>query len=311
MSETARSISGADSVSGVTDWDGQGLPPAARARMERARTDQVVTSLLSPGGQAGVSSVGLEPVGEVMGCIVERIGWAGWGGCGLMGMGMGMGGGFGMSAPTVTSGGGGYSGYRPYVDALYRGYDTALARLLMEAQALGADGVVGVTWTQQRLGEGDAHEFVARGTAVRARSQTRPAYLFSTDLPGSEVARLLRAGWVPAGLEIGISVSIRHDDYQTRLAARSWSGQNIEVQGYTELVTYARADARRRFEQRVARHGADAATVSDMSLHVWSIEPSDGHVDHVAHATVIGNAVLRFHSGKRAPTDSITVLALK
>jgi hypothetical protein len=48
-----------------------------------------------------------------------------------------------------------------------------------------------------------------------------------------------------------------------------------------------------------------------MSLHVWSIEPSDGHVDHVAHATVIGNAVLRFHSGKRAPTDSITVLALK
>jgi uncharacterized protein YbjQ (UPF0145 family) len=279
--------------------------------MERARTDQVVTSLLSPGGQAGVQSVGLEPVGEVMGCIVERIGWAGWGGCGLMGMGMGMGGGLGMSAPTVTSGGGGYGGYRPYVDALYRGYDTALARLLMEAQALGADGVVGVTWTQQRLGEGDAHEFVARGTAVRARSQTRPAYLFSTDLPGSEVARLLHAGWVPAGLEIGISVSIRHDDYQTRLAARSWSGQNVEVQGYTELVTYARADARQRFEQRVARHGADAATVSDMSLHVWSIEPSDGHVDHVAHATVIGNAVLRFHSGKSAPTNSITVLPLK
>jgi uncharacterized protein YbjQ (UPF0145 family) len=279
--------------------------------MERARTDQVVTSLLSPGGQAGVQSVGLEPVGEVMGCIVERIGWAGWGGCGLMGMGMGMGGGLGMSAPTVTSGGGGYGGYRPYVDALYRGYDTALARLLMEAQALGADGVVGVTWTQQRLGEGDAHEFVARGTAVRARSQTRPAYLFSTDLPGSEVARLLHAGWVPAGLEIGISVSIRHDDYQTRLAARSWSGQNVEAQGYTELVTYARADARQRFEQRVARHGADAATVSDMSLHVWSIEPSDGHVDHVAHATVIGNAVLRFHSGKSAPTNSITVLPLK
>jgi uncharacterized protein YbjQ (UPF0145 family) len=279
--------------------------------MERARTDQVVTSLLSPGGQAGVQSVGLEPVGEVMGCIVERIGWAGWGGCGLMGMGMGMGGGLGMSAPTVTSGGGGYGGYRPYVDALYRGYDTALARLLMEAQALGADGVVGVTWTQQRLGEGDAHEFVAWGTAVGARSQTRPAYLFSTDLPGSEVARLLHAGWVPAGLEIGISVSIRHDDYQTRLAARSWSGQNVEVQGYTELVTYARADARQRFEQRVARHGADAATVSDMSLHVWSIEPSDGHVDHVAHATVIGNAVLRFHSGKSAPTNSITVLPLK
>jgi uncharacterized protein YbjQ (UPF0145 family) len=297
----------------VTDWDGQGLPPAARARMERARTDQVVTSLLSPGGQAGVQSVGLEPVGEVMGCIVERIGWSGWGGCGMTyggGYGGGSFGGGGFAPPTRTSSRGGYGGYKPYVDAMYRGYDTALARMLMEAQALGADGVVGVTWTQARLGEGDAQEFVARGTAVRARSTTRPAYLFSTDLPGSEVTRLLHAGWVPAGLEIGISVSIRHDDYATRLAARSWSGQNVEVPGYTELVTFARADARSRFEQRVARHGADAATVSDMSLHVWSIEPSDGHVDHVAHATVIGNAVLRFHAGKAAPTNSITVLPL-
>jgi uncharacterized protein YbjQ (UPF0145 family) len=292
----------------VTDWDGQGLPPAARARIERARTDHVVTSLLSPGGQAGVQSVGLEPVGEVMGCIVERIGWSGWGGCG-MAYGGGFGGG-GFAPPTRTSSTGGYGGYKPYVDALYRGYDTSLARMLMEAQALGADGVVGVSWTQAPLGEGDAHEFVARGTAVRARSQARPAYLFSTDLPGSEVTRLLHAGWVPAGLEIGISVSIRHDDYATRLAARSWSGQNVEVPGYTELVTYARADARARFEQRVARHGADAATVSDMSLHVWSIEPSDGHVDHVAHATVIGNAVLRFHAGKAAPTNSLTILPL-
>jgi uncharacterized protein YbjQ (UPF0145 family) len=286
----------ADSVSGVADWDGQGLPPAARARMERARTDQVRTSLLSPGGQASVQSVGLDPVGEVMGCIVERIGFAGWGGCGMMRGGY-------LAPPTMTSSRGGFGGYRPYVDALYRGYDTALSRMLMEAQALGADGVVGVTWTQQGLGEGDAHEFVARGTAVRARSATRPAYLFSTDLPGSEVTRLLHAGWVPAGLELGISVA-------TRLAARSWSGQNVEVPGYTELVTYARADARHRFEKRALRHGADAATVSGMSLHVWSVEPSDGHVDHVAHATVVGNAVLRFHSGTSAPRAAITVLPL-
>jgi uncharacterized protein YbjQ (UPF0145 family) len=288
-------------------WDGQGLPPAARARIERARTDRVASSLLSPGGQAAVQSVGLDPVGEVMGCIVEQIGWSGWGGCGVMGFG---GGSYLASAPTVTSSRGGYGGFRPYVDALYRGYDTALSRMLMEAQALGADGVVGVRWTQERLGEGGAHEFVARGTAVRARSSIRPAYLFSTDLPGTEVTRLIHAGWIPAGLELGISVSIRHDDYATRMAARSWSGQNVEVPGYTELVTYARADARHRFEQRAARHGADAATVSDMSLEVYSIEPSDGHVDHVAHATVLGNAVLRFHVGKAAPTRSLSVLPL-
>jgi uncharacterized protein YbjQ (UPF0145 family) len=288
-------------------WDGQGLPPAARARIDRARTDRVASSLLSPGGQAAVQSVGLDPVGEVMGCIVEQIGWSGWGGCGVMSFGSRA---YVASAPTVTSSRGGYGGYRPYVDALYRGYDTALARMLTEAQALGADGVVGVRWTQEQVGEGGTREFVARGTAVRARSTIRPAYLFSTDLPGTEVTRLIHAGWVPAGLELGISVSIRHDDYATRLAARSWSGQNVEVPGYSELVTFARADARHRFEQRAARHGADAATVSDMSLQVYSIEPGEGHVDHVAHATVLGNAVLRFHTGRTAPTRSLSVLPL-
>src|SRR4051794_1869148 len=140
--------------------------------MRRFAADGVRTSLLDVPGMASVTGVGLPPVGEVMGCMVEHIGWAGFGGCGWSGWGAGVsgpmrmsggipgtfGGGFaggaGWGSGTVTSGSGtGYAGYAPYVDALYRGYDTAIARMVTEARAMGADGVVGVRLSVNHLGQ--------------------------------------------------------------------------------------------------------------------------------------------------------------
>jgi len=71
----------------TTDWDGQGLPPAALARMERGRSSAVRSSLLSVPGHVGVEACGFSVVGEVMGCIVETIGFTGWAGCGYGGYG--------------------------------------------------------------------------------------------------------------------------------------------------------------------------------------------------------------------------------
>jgi uncharacterized protein YbjQ (UPF0145 family) len=294
----------------VTEWDGRGLPPAAQARVDRAGVGGVRASLLSVRGHAGVASVGLDPVGEVMGCIVESIGFTGWGGCGMY-YGGGMQG-LGPAGPTITSGGGQrYVGYKPYVDALYRGWDTAMHRMMLEAQAMGADGVVGVQWSRTQVGTNNASEFVVRGTAVRARSASRPATIFSTDQSGSDVAKLLHAGWAPTQLVWGISVAIRHDDYQTRRLAGAFQWQNVEVPGYTELVTHARADARAQFERRAAHPGSDAATVSSISMHIWKLEVSDNHHDHVAESMVVGNALAKFHRGPDAPTDSLTVLPLR
>src|ERR687883_536321 len=117
----------------MAEWDGRGLPPVAAERMTRFARSGLRTSLLTVPGAAGVQSVGLDPVGEVMGCIVEHIGWSGFGGCGYLG------------GPTVTSSGSrGFVGFGPYVDALYHGYGTALGRMLEETAAMDADGVVGV-----------------------------------------------------------------------------------------------------------------------------------------------------------------------
>jgi uncharacterized protein YbjQ (UPF0145 family) len=288
----------------MTEWDGRGLPPAAAARMQRFQAGGVRTSLLDVPGVTSVTGVGLPPVGEVMGCMVQHIGWQGFGGCGYYGPSAGW------ALGTVTSGSGArYAGYRPYVDALYRGYDTAIARMLTEAQAMGADGVVGVRLSVEHLGQ-DNREFVALGTAVRGPGTVHPARPFVTDLPGADVAKLLHAGWVPVSIAIGISVAVRHDDYATQRQASAW-GQNTEVSGYTELVQHVRADARHTFERHAGGAGADGAVVSYMGLRIWEYDPSEGHRDHVAEATVFGTTIARFHRGREAPTRALTVLPLR
>ncbi|MGN6332112.1 MAG: heavy metal-binding domain-containing protein [Motilibacteraceae bacterium] len=285
----------------MSDWDGRGLPPAARARLQRASADGVRTSLLSVPGAVGVESVGLTPAGEVMGCLVQHIGWQGFGGC--------SGGGWGFGARTVTSGAGfRFAGYRPYVDALYRGYGTAIDRMAQEAHALGADGVVDVRITIEHLGNGN-QEFLAMGTAVRAAGRARPARIFVTDLPGQDVAKVLHAGWVPVSIALGISVAVRHDDYRTQSQASGWS--NTEVSGYTELVQHVRADARHQFDASARQSGADVALVSDIGLNIWETEPSDNHRDHHAECRVIGSTLAKFHRGRTAVTDSLTIMLLR
>jgi uncharacterized protein YbjQ (UPF0145 family) len=289
----------------VDSWDGRGLPPVAAKRIARAAADGVRTSLLPVNGAAGLEASGFDVVGEVLGTIVMQISWTGFGGCGYYPMG-----GYGFSPGTVTSGSGaGWAGYAPYVQALKHGRNTALERMTTEASALGADGVVGVRLTDERM-DGNKHEFMALGTAVRSRGAQRPARPFTTDLGGQDVAKLLTAGWVPAGIAYGISVAVRHDDWQTQAQSGVFAG-NVEVGGYTELMSHVRADARREFSRLAGRLGADSALLSSMWQHVWEYEAGEGHRDHVAECVITGNAVARFHPGAASLTTSLSILPLR
>jgi uncharacterized protein YbjQ (UPF0145 family) len=293
----------------VDSWDGRGLPPVARQRIARAGADGVRTSLLPVAGAAGLETAGFDVVGEVLGTVVMQISWAGFGGCGWTPMG-GLGYGFGVGPGTVVSGRGGrWAGYAPYVQAITGGRDTALNRMLTEAAALGADGVVGVTLTDERM-EGNKREFMALGTAVRSRGRQRPARPFATDLSGQDVAKLLLAGWVPAGIAYGISVAVRHDDWRTRNQTGAFAG-NVEVSGYTELLTHVRADARHEFARAAARHGGDSALMSGMHHHVWEFEPRENHRDHVAECVITGSAIAKFHDSAFRPDRSLTILPLR
>lgn len=288
----------------MVEPDGSGLPPAAEARMARFRADRVRTSLLDVAGTVSTSTVGLPPVGEVMGCMVQRIGFVGFGGCGYYGGYRG----WSWAPPTVTSSQGrGSAAFRPYVEALYAGYDRAIARMLTEARAMGADGVIGVRLSVQHRGE-DFREFVALGTAVRSPGDRHPPEPFVTDQTGPAVATLLHAGWVPVTIALGISVAVRHIDARTAAQMTSSAG-NTEVSGYTRLVQQVRADSRRLFTERAARSGADGAIVSRMDLRTWDQE-AGGCRDHVAESTVIGTAIAEFRRGRGGSAATLGVLPL-
>lgn len=293
-------------MAGVSEWDGRGLPPAAQARMQRFAADGVRTSLLDVNGMASVTAVGLPPVGEVMGCMVQPIprSGSGRGGC-YAGHG-------GWSRPPTSASSAqpkGYTGYRPYVEALYRGYDTAIMRMLTEARAMGADGVLEVRLSVNDLGQ-VAREFVALGTAVRSPGRVHPPHPFVTDLPASDVVKLLHAGWVPATIALGISVAVRHLDLQAASQMTSRAG-NTEVSGYTRLVQRVRAEARARFTERVADCGADGVLLSAMELRTWDRECGEGSRDHVAESRAFGTAIACFDTARGTSVRPLSVVPLR
>ncbi len=272
----------------------------SRGRLESVAAGRARSSLESVAGGAGLDLVGFDYLTEVMGCTVVHLGWS-WYSCGAYGYG-----GFGTlqtsyaSGPTLVSGRDS-GGFAPYGKAVRDAWDTALARLLDEAAAVGADGVIGIRATRQRIpGSSSDDEFVLLGTAVRSRGGTRPHRPFATDLGGDRFAVLLRAGWVPTGYSIVVTLGVRHDDWRTQQASTMWAG-NQEVTGYTDLVNETRNGARDQFARRMSRLGGESAIASDMAMRVWEIEPGENHRDHICEVTISGTALTTFERSTPHP----------
>jgi uncharacterized protein YbjQ (UPF0145 family) len=252
-----------------------------------------------------IKSTGFEPVGQVLGAAVYNIGYSGGYGCpayasfgmGRMGPYMGP-----YTSQTSTSGGGGFGSYGPLVRTMYEARRQAIGRMTAECAELGGHGVVGVRLTIGSFPAGGL-EFKAIGTAVRAPGGVSLRQPFTSDLSGQDFAKLIMAGWVPAGLVLGISVGARHDDWLTVSQTR-WGSGNVEVQGYTDLVNHTRHDARQQLERDVARHGAEGVVVQRMELRVGEHEcpAQEGRRDHVVEATIIGTAITHFGQPRAAAT---------
>ncbi len=145
-----------------------------------------------------------------------------------------------------------------------------------------------------------AIEFTVMGTAVRAIGCPPLASPFATELSGAEFAKLVTAGWVPAGIALGISVAGLHDTLVTT-SSGPWGTGNAEVQAYTGLINAARGAARDRLEQSARGLGADGVVVSSLSLSVSS-DRCHAHADatdHFAEAVITGSALARI-AGRRA-----------
>jgi uncharacterized protein YbjQ (UPF0145 family) len=273
------------------------------ARIRRAREGTARTSLLPINGLAGLETAGFDIVGEVLGAAVMQATWANYHGCGWV---PGVGGGWTPGLTTIDR----WVTYQPYRQAIRSGWDNALGRMLREAAGIGADGVVAVRLEQRPL-EREKREFTALGTAVRSRGSARPEKPFATGLAGPDVAKLLAAGWVPAGILCGWCVAVTHDDWRVKVQTRRLAG-NTEVTGYTELVEHVRDGARRDLADRAARLGADGVLMSGIRLDVRRLETDRGrHLDHAAECLITGTAIARFRSGSGPASSSLTVLPLR
>src|SRR5580704_13600657 len=204
----------------TTQWSGQDLPPAARARMAEIKASGTWGSALSTAEFAAIKSAGFEPVGQVLGAAVYNLGYRGYGGYGYgCPSGMGFNTYSRMTAwqpgYTALSSAGGQSPYAALVRTLYNARRKSINRMAAECSSLGGHGVVGVRLQIRRFPAGGL-EFHAIGTAVRAPGAMLLKQPFTSDLTGQEFAKLIADGVVPVGLALGISIGSRHDDWATR-----------------------------------------------------------------------------------------------
>ena len=259
---------------------------------------------------AAIRSAGFEPVGQVFGAAVHGAGPASGYGCpgapGSAGDGL-------PPQPAVqVSGRGGAGSFGPLVQAMDQARHTAVSRMVAECAELGGHGVVGVRVSRGTFPLG-GQQFIVIGTAVRAPGAALGQSLpFASDLSGQDFAKLISAGWVPAGLVLGISIGSRHDDRGTNRQAR-WTSGNAEVAGWTDLVGQTRHDARRQLESDVKRLGAEGAVIATMQMQVRQRDcpAAVGRRDHIAEATLIGTAVASFsRAGQRPDGPALAIMSL-
>jgi len=277
-------------------------PPGDAAKTAEPRPGGTWGSSLTSGEFAAIRATGFEPVGQVFGAAVFAAGSFTGADCP----------GTGSSGPRVqVSGRAGPGSFGPLVRAMYQARHTALDRMTAECAALGGHGVVGVRLSRGPFTLGGL-EFTAIGTAVRAPGV--PAGLrtpFTSDVSGQDFAKLVTAGWVPAGFALGISVGARHDDRATNRQAR-WISGNAEIAGWAELVSEARRDARRQLERDVTRLGAEGVVIAAMELRVRSRDcpAAVGRRDHIVEATLTGTAIVRFSAAGRPAGVPLAVMSL-
>jgi uncharacterized protein YbjQ (UPF0145 family) len=167
---------------------------------------------------------------------------------------------------------------------------SAMAEIQSQAQALGADGVLGMRVNIEL--EGHHAEFSAVGTAVRRRAGDGAKYrdqhgrAFTCDLSGADFWGLVRGGFRPIALVHGVCVY--HVAHQGLRAWFKTATQNCEMPAFTQALYDARELALSRVQLDASNAGADGGIVG-----VQVTEGNYGWHSHVIEFVAVGTAVSR------------------
>lgn len=163
--------------------------------------------------------------------------------------------------------------------AMYQARELALDRMEAEADVLGADGIVGVRLDINYYDWGrHAAEFIAVGTAVSAKERegvekgswrTPQGKPFTSDLSGQDFWTLVQSGYMPLGLVLGSCVY--HVAHRSAVTAMTQTGQNVELDNYTQGLYDARERAMTRMQDQAL--GMQAEGIVGVHLeeknHFW------------------------------------------
>jgi uncharacterized protein YbjQ (UPF0145 family) len=173
--------------------------------------------------------------------------------------------------------------------AMYHARELAISRMEEEADALGADGVVGVRLEIGRHEWGEElAEFLAVGTAVRSRDgknhRAPDGKPFTSDLSGQDFWTLLRAGYRPLALVMGNCVY--HVAHQSLRSFLKNAGQNMEMVNFTQALYDARELAMERMQAEATQVQAEGIVGTQIS------ERSHGWGSHVIEFFAVGTAIV-------------------
>ncbi len=263
---------------------GDDLPSHARERLSIMRGDAkhhaLFTSDLSINEFLLVREAGFDPVGLVVGSSIYHIGYQ-------------------MAAWTQNQ------EMTVLTQAMYHARELAMTRMEEEANALRADGIVGVRLevTRHEWGESLA-EFVAIGTAIRARDgksyRNAKNMPFTSDLSGQDFWTLLRAGYRPVGMVMGNCVY-----HVARQGMGQWfkqMGQNTEMTNYTQALY----DARELAMERMQTEAIDLTAQGVVGTQIH--ERNHGWGSHVIEFFAVGTAVIPISDTHEVPAPSLTLL---
>lgn len=209
------------------------LPEGAGKRLEELKRG-LFTSDLSVNEFLLVKEAGFHPLGFVMGSSIYHIG-------------------------IQTRKWGQSQELEKLTSAMYNARELAMNRMEEEADALGADGVVGVRLDVNYYEWGrDVAEFIAIGTAVKAEDgashRNALGKPFTSDLSGQDFWTLMQTGHVPQGLVMGTCVY--HIAHRGLLQTIGSAGLNVELPNFTQALYEARELAMTRMQDEANRLGA-------------------------------------------------------
>lgn len=255
------------------------LDQVAAERLSHA--DRVFTSDLSIDEFLLLENLGFEPLEFVMGTSVFHIGWQPQQRMRSMEM-------------TVLTG------------AMYQARENAMARMQAEADAVHADGVVGMRLNWRQHGVSAEHiEFIAVGTSVRyakepGRYRRPDGRAFTSHLSGQDLFKLASAGYAPVAFVLGNCVY--HVAAQGFLQTVKQMGRNVEMPQWTTGNYEARELAMSRMQNEAERDGASGVVGVHFAIqnYAWGY--------HTVEFYAAGTAVR--HSGTAETISPSFVLAM-